>query len=205
MEKQELSIYSVNNGVTGFVGNFKINGSYVVNGFINLDLSVKDYLMSVSSEEKMNASLRMVQFDGNIDELINEFGPMDRKKIELAYALCKKDKYIYLDYFEKGLNYKEKMFFKKLINKLKEYQISTIVHTNDINFLVDVVDKICIVENNKVIKELHKNDWYNDLLYNYVDRPEIISFIKYCQDNGIAIENYLDNKEVIKAIFRLVS
>lgn len=205
MEKQKLELNACINGVTAYLGNFNITGSYVINGFIDLELSVKNYLMSVTSEDKINSALKMVMFDKDINNLINTLSNVDKKKVELAYALCKKEKYIFLEYFDKGLTLKEKNYFKKLFQKIKEYQISIIVHTNDITFLVDAVDKICLVKDETVVNILSKNDWYNDNLYEYVSEPEIVKFIKYCQGLNINIEKYIDNKEVIKAIFRMVS
>lgn len=205
MEKQKLELNACVNGVTAYLGKFNITGSYVVNGFIDLELSVKNYLMSVTSEDKINSSLKMVMFDKDINNSIKTLSNVDKKKVQLAYALCKKEKYIFLEYFDKGLTTKEKNYFKKLFQKIKEYQISIIVHTNDINFLVDAVDKICLVKDDSVVAILSKNDWYNDNLYEYVNEPEIVKFIKYCQSLNINIEDYVDNKEVIKAIFRMVS
>lgn len=205
MEKQQLVLNAVINGVTAYLGDFNITGSYVVNGFIDIGLSVKSYLMSVTSEDKVISALKMVRFNDDINNLISSLSNVDKKKVQLAYVLCKKEKYIYLEYFEKGLTTKEKNYFKKLIQKIKEYQISSIIHTNDINFLVDAVDKICLVKDNTVVKILSNNDWYNDSLYEFVKKPEIVKFIKYCQNKNINIENYMDNKEVIKAIFRMVS
>lgn len=205
MEKQKLELNAVINGVTGYLGNFNISGSYVINGFIDIELSVKNYLMSITNEEKIKSSLKMVMFDKDINSIISKLSPVDKKKVQLAYALCKREKYIYFEYFEKGLTNKEKNYFKKLFQKIKEYQISIIVHTNDINFLVNAVDKICLVKNDAVVTLLSKNDWYNDELYKYVSEPAIVEFIKYCKKVGVNIDNYLDNKEIIKAIFRLVS
>ena len=140
MEKQKLELNAVINGVTGYLGNFNISGAYVINGFIDIELSVKSYLMSITNEEKIKSSLKMVMFDKDINSIISKLSPVDKKKVQLAYALCKREKYIYFEYFEKGLTNKEKNYFKKLLQKIKEYQISIIVHTNDINFLVHAVD-----------------------------------------------------------------
>ena len=83
--------------------------------------------------------------------------------------------------------------------------MSIVIHTNDINFLVESVDRVCLVKDDNIVSILSRNDWYNDNLYEYIDVPEIVRFIKYCQSLNINIENYVDNKEVIKAIFRMVS
>ena len=205
MEKQKLVLNAVMNGITAYLGRFNITNAYVVNGFIDLDLSVKNYLMSVTNTEKMHSSLKMVMFDKDINITISSLSPVDKKKIQLAYVLCKREKYIILDYFEKGLNSKEINYFKKLFKKIKEYQISVIVHTNDVNFIISIVDKICLVKNDNVVKILPKYDLYNNEIYDYVDMPTIIEFINYCKSIGINIDNYLDNKEIIKAIFRMVS
>ena len=205
MEKQKLALNALSNGVTAFIGNFSIDGSYVINGCIDLELSVNEYLMSVTNEDKVSSSLKMVMFENDKYSKIRNLSPVDKKKVQLAYALCKKEKYIFLEYFEKGLTTKEKDYFKKLFQKLKEYHITIIIHTNDINFFIGAVDKICLVKDNNVVTILSKNNWYNKEIYDYVSEPVIVEFINYCKRKGINIDNYMDNKEVIKAIFRLVS
>ena len=52
----------------------------------------------------------MVMFERDKYSKINNLSPVDKKKVQLAYALCKKEKYIFLEYFEKGLTNKEKNY-----------------------------------------------------------------------------------------------
>lgn len=204
MERDKIIMNTLPNGITAFIGDFKLDFSYVVNGFIDLDLSVKEYLMSVTSEDKIQSSLKMVLFDKDVNSIIKNLSYKDKKKVQLAYALCNKENYLFLEYFDKGLTLKEKNYFKKLLKKIKEYQISIIIHTNDMVFLFDLADKISLVQNENII-EMPKVDFYNDELYKFIDEPEIVDFINYCRKNNIDLDSYIDNKELIKAIFRMVS
>ena len=202
MEKQRLEDNV--NGITAYLGNFNISGSNTINGFMDLEISVKEYLMSVASEDKIASSLKMVLFDKNINNSIHKLSYKDKKKIQLAYALCKKEKTLVFEYFDKGLTLKEKNYFKKLIKRFKEYQFNIIIHTNDVVFLFDLVDHIYIVKNDNIIP-LSIVDFYSENLYEYVECPRIVEFVIFCKNNNINLDNYTDNKELIKAIFRMVS
>lgn len=205
MEKEKMKLNAFKNGITGFLGDFKIEGRNIVNGFLNNNLTVKEYLLTISDEKKIVSSLKMVMYSENINLSIKELSLVNRKKIQLAYSLLKKDKVIFLDNFEKGMNNKEKIYFKKLFKKLKTYEITLIVCTNDLSFMIDNVDRVCLVKNDIVMKILEKNNWYNDELSKYTSIPKIIQFVKYCNKFGILLDNYTDCKELMKAIFRVMS
>ena len=106
MQKSRLTDKAIKNTTNAFLGNYKVNSKTVVNGFINLKMSTLEYLMSVSSEKKALSALKMVLFNESPKKYIEDLDFVNKKKLQLAYLLCKRESVIILDYFEKGLSYK---------------------------------------------------------------------------------------------------
>lgn len=203
MEAKQLITYAKSNSITLYAGDFYLSGDSIVNGLHTLEISINEYLKSVAKSSKIKDALKMVLYSGDENLIINELSIVDRKKIELAYYLCRKDKYIVLEYFEKGLTYKEKIYFQKLFRKICQYNISILLKSNDTAFLCNIVDKICVIRNEKVIQVDNNIDWFDENLYEFMDKSEIIKFITYCQSLSINLDKYLDLNELIKAIYRV--
>ena len=125
------------------------------------------------------------------------------KKISLALMLFVNPKIMIMDYYDKNLCDSDIIYFKKLIHKLATmYGKNIIICSDNINPYLGIIDNIVIFKDG-IIKFIgNKNDLYNDDLYKYIDKPDIISFIKYANDNGHKLDNYVDIKELIKAIYR---
>ena len=69
---------------------------------------------------------------------------------------------------------------------------------------MDIIDFILVVENRTVVLELNAKNIYYDKIYDYVDMPEIIKFVKLAKKNHAKLEDYIDINELIKGIFRSV-
>ncbi len=90
------------------------------------------------------------------------------------------------------------LILKKIAN---EYKIKTVIFTNDLKFAFNLVDKIII--NEKDIVKFLNGDFYNDEIYNYIEMPEIIDFVKSSKYRKIALDNYLEISDLLKGINRL--
>ena len=109
------------------------------------------------------------------------------------------------DYFEKGFNYKDIDYLKKVLRKLKgNYDKNIIIVSDDISYFLDTLDEYIIFHKGKVVVSGDKKDLYNEDLYKYIKCPKIISFIKMVKDKDINLSNYLDINELIKGIYRSV-
>jgi len=70
--------------------------------------------------------------------------------------------------------------------------------------MFDLVDKIHVINNGKLVISGGKEIFYDNDLYKYVEMPKIVEFTKYTQDCGHNILEYTDIKELIKELYRNV-
>lgn len=164
--------------------------------FINVEIKDK--------EKKYLDALKLVNLSPNIIERNpNTLSSIEKSKLSLACALLSNPSLLVLDNIEFGMNYGEVKDLKKLLIKLKtRYKKTIIVFTNDINFQFGLVDNYLVINKGKICLEGSKNDFYNEKLYNYCNKPLIVEFIQYANKKGHHIEEYTDLKELIKGIYR---
>lgn len=173
--------------------NYKIITDYKFNG------TVKEYLNS----PKDVSSLKMVLLNEQVlnkTSLDLSFG--DLKKVSLAKALIENKDYIVLNYFEKEQNHQEKEYFKRLWKKLtSEYHKTIIIFTNDISSFWDISSSFLYVDNNQVINTISKKEYFKIMVT--INKPEIVKITNLIKAKNIAIEDYQDIKDLLKAIYRL--
>ena len=127
------------------------------------------------------------------------------KRIQLALILFYNPLVYVFDYHEKGFNYKDIEYLKKVLKKLKSnYNKNIIIVSDNISYFLDTLDEYIIFNKGKVVVTGDKKDLYNEDLYKYIKCPKIISFIKMVKDKDINLSNYLDINELIKGIYRSV-
>ncbi|MBQ4584209.1 MAG: hypothetical protein IJA94_04930 [Bacilli bacterium] len=167
-------------------------------------VALKEYLLALSSQEKILKVFRMLGIEEQVlEKHVNDLLSLEEKLIILATQLLK-GKEVILNYFEKGLNEKERIYIKRILRKLAlDYKVKVLVFTNDLEFLLGFVDKIIILENQEIAKTLTNKEFYNESIFKYIDRPQIISFVKKCHLLGKKLDNYIDISELLKGLYRL--
>ena len=155
-------------------------------------------------DKRIINALKMINLD--ITYISEEFKLMssnELKLVKLAIALILNSKIIVFDYFEKGMPYYQMNYIKKLLSKLnKMYNKNIIIFSDDIDCYINIVNNILVINNGNIVFNGTNKDIYNDDLYKYIDEPSIISFIKYLKSKGHEFDNYIDIKELLKAIYR---
>lgn len=186
-------------GLTGNINVTTNNDNYRI---------ITEYRFPGTTETFLNspkslASLKMVFLDESyLTKKSEDLSESEIKRIMLARALIENKDYIILDYFEKGLNYKEKENFKRLFRKLsQEYHKTILILTNDITFLWNIADEIIHVNKNGVINNYSKEEYFN--LSNIANKPEITKFINMMRERNIKIADYKNVLDLLKAIYRL--
>ena len=165
----------------------------------------KYYKLNIKNiDKRIKDALRMVNLDVTyISENFKDMSLNERKLVQLAIALILNSKVIILDYFDKNLNYSEINYIKKLLSKLnKMYNKNIIIFSDNIDNYINIIKNIVIFRNGNMVFEGTNKDIYNNNLYKYIDEPNIISFIKYLNKNGHEFDEYIDIKELLKAIYR---
>lgn len=131
---------------------------------------------------------------------INELSKGQFKLILLIYSLLNKYDNIVLDYFDRCLSYKYK---KKVINYFKtKYDGTLLVISNDFVFLNELCNFLIVYKDSKVIF----NDKFDYIFKSNIkiDYPEIIKFIKVANKKKAKLNYTVDNKELLKDIYRSV-
>mgnify|MGYP000007653582 CR=1 FL=1 len=151
-------------------------------------------------------SLKMVGLSADYLDLNPEdLSTTEQNKVLLACVLSYNPQILILDYFLKGMSYKDKEYFKKIFLKLKnKFDKTIIVLDNDISNTFDFVEKNYIIDHGKLKISGGREIYYNDNLYKYTKVPPIVDFIKYVKKQGHNISEYTDIKELIKELYRNV-
>ncbi len=158
------------------------------------------------AEEKINEALKICLLsEVDINKCMNILSSSEIEKIELLIKLLDNKEVIILSDFDSSFGQKELKYFKDLFKKMVTKYNKTIVFiTNKLDNIMDIIDIILVVDNKKVVLELNSKDIYYDSIYDYVDMPPIVEFVKYLKKNKITMPDYIDLKELIKGIFRSV-
>lgn len=171
---------------------------------VKKEVYILDHIKKYSDNKKILEALKIVNL--NEDYLLkksNDLSNSEYNKLRLASDLVNNEKLIILDYFDKGLCYKEKEYFKRLFRKLsKNYGITFYIKTNDFSFCIDLVDEYLIFDGNKIIKNILKKDIYKEEAYKYYDKHNLIDFVLKSRKYNHLLDNYTDSKDVLKAIYR---
>lgn len=173
-----------------------------------LSLTIRNYMKNCKDiEKRIIDSLKLVGLDSSyIDANPNDLSFIEQKKVIFANTISYNPNVLIIDGYDNGMNYKEKDILKKMLRLLKvRYNKTIIIISNNIEFIMDLVDNYIVINNGLCVLNGNKNEFYNDELYKYVEMPKIIEFIKYVRDMGHCIEEYVDIKELIKGIYRDVS
>lgn len=151
-------------------------------------------------------SLRIVGIgEEYLDRDPNTLSYTEKKKVMLASAMSYNPSVLILEDFDKGLLFKEREYFRKLFLKLKnKFDKTIILITKDLTAMFDLVDKVHVIHNGKLMISGGKEIFYDNKLYKYVEMPKIVEFTKYAQECGHNILEYTDIKELIKELYRNV-
>ena len=193
-------------GLYGDIQDLLIKNVDIEGIIYNDEVTVKRFLngLHLTINKKIFDYFKLFELDEEIlNKKIYEIPKTDLKYILLIYTLIHDKKYIILDYFEYGLTIKEQ---KKLINKLrllKEDKCIIIVSKNLV-FLSKIVDKLIVVNNNEFIFNGTIKEFLSSDIFKNYDLP-IIDFINKVHKKGGKLDNTLDDKELLKDIYRSVN
>lgn len=189
----------------GYVGNNPIKEFKCKTLLDELNKINEEYQLNYENVlDRCNKALIMVGLNESYAKrLFNTLSSSELKKVHLAVMIFHNPKVIIVDYYEKGLNYKDIDIFKRLLKKLVlKYHKNIIVFSDDIEKYLDVIDRYVIFDKGKIVVYGNKYDLYNEDIYKYIKCPNIIKFVKKVKDNNVELLNYIDIKELIKAIYR---
>ena len=133
---------------------------------------------------------------------LNEISYSEYKLILLIYVCEMHPDLVILNNLDLGLNHKDKSKISKFIKLINaEYKTSFLIISNDILFL-NRISKHLIIAKNKIIK--YQGDIISAIKSGLVSKPPIIEFIELANEKGANLTYTLDNKELLKDIYRSI-
>jgi phospholipid/cholesterol/gamma-HCH transport system ATP-binding protein len=141
------------------------NVSFPLNMFTNMSLEEK--------RERVNFCLKRVNLD-NVNGLYPaELSGGMKKRVAIARAIVQNPKYLFCDEPNSGLDPKTALLIDELISEItKEYDITTIVNTHDMNSVMEIGEKVVFIHNGKKYwegtnKEIlnSENEYLNDFVF----------------------------------------
>lgn len=200
-------IDTINPGeIVAFIGDFNFNEDLDCKILpSSFEGKVSDYFLRISSKEKLIKALQVVDLSiSDIEISCNELSCSLTNKLAITEALLGNEATLVLYNINKGLNYREAQNIKRVLKKLAEHNKKVVVITSDVEFLFNLTKRIYAFKNGKLDKEFSLVNWFDKEIYNYVSRTPIIEFVDYCRSRNIKIEDSLETKELLKAIYRSV-
>lgn len=195
-----------NNVITGIYGDkidlikygfdfygIEYDDEWTVKRFLNgYKFKVDNNILEIFSELEISYSL--------LKRKLKDLSKGQFKLILLVYTILNKKTVVILDYFDKGLSYKYK---KRIINYLKsKYNGSLVVISNDLIFLNNMCKYLIVFKDGNIV--------YNDVFENIyksrikIDYPPIVKFIRLANKKNAKLSYTVDNKELLKDIYRSV-
>jgi len=147
----------------------KITGSYLDQGFLIDFLSPEEYFNFTGkikglTKEEIQLYLADMEdfFNGEVlgkKKLIRNFSMGNQQKIGIAAAMMGHPEIIILDEPFNSLDPSTQIRLKQLIKKQKANTESTfLISSHDLNHIAEVCDRVVILENGKIVHDLHTDN-----------------------------------------------
>ncbi|MDD2504682.1 MAG: hypothetical protein PHF21_00215 [Bacilli bacterium] len=192
--------YLKNKDIIGLVGEYSdlitlVNDVESIK--INSNVKVKFYLKNeVNLLEKFNLSKNIN------NKKIKELSTTELKILTLIKIISLNPELIILNNFEIGINEK---YLNTIVRFLKninlERKIKIIILSKNTLFLNKISKKIIIMKNN-IIK--YQGEILSAIKQGLLPKPEILNFIDLANEKGAKLDYTLDEKELLKDIYRSV-
>ena len=101
--------------------------------------------------ERVNFCLKRVNLEGKNDLMPSELSGGMTKRVAIARAIVMQPKYLFCDEPNSGLDPKTAIIIDNLIQEItKEYNITTIVNTHDMNSVMEIGENIAFINNGEI-------------------------------------------------------
>jgi phospholipid/cholesterol/gamma-HCH transport system ATP-binding protein len=132
--------------------------------------------------EKAKSVIERVELNNAIDKLPSQISGGMQKRVAIARAIVMNPKYLFCDEPNSGLDPKTAIVIDKLIHEItKEYNITTIINSHDMNSVIEIGEKIIFLVNGEknwegTNKEILKTDV--ESVKNFVYSSELLKKVK---------------------------
>ena len=122
--------------------------------------------------ERVNFCLKRVNLEGKNDLMPSELSGGMTKRVAIARAIVMQPKYLLCDEPNSGLDPKTAIIIDNLIQKItKEYNITTIVNTHDMNSVMEIGENIAFINKGEIWWTGNKDSLLNS------DNKELNDFV----------------------------
>ena len=132
--------------------------------------------------EKAKIAIERVELSTAVDKLPSEISGGMQKRVAIARAIVMNPKYLFCDEPNSGLDPKTAIVIDKLIHEItKEYNITTIINSHDMNSVIEIGEKIIFMVSGEknwegTNKEILKTK--NKSVTNFVYSSELLKKVK---------------------------
>jgi phospholipid/cholesterol/gamma-HCH transport system ATP-binding protein len=133
-------------------------------------------------EERSNEVIKRVNLINANNKMPSEISGGMKKRVAIARAIVMNPKYLFCDEPNSGLDPRTAILIDNLIQEItKEYDITTVINTHDMNSVMEIGEKIIFLENGKKAwegnqREIFKTD--NKAVTNFVYSSELFKKVK---------------------------
>ena len=133
-------------------------------------------------EERSNQVIKRVNLINANNKMPSEISGGMKKRVAIARAIVMNPKYLFCDEPNSGLDPRTAILIDNLIQEItKEYDITTVINTHDMNSVMEIGEKIIFLENGKKAwegnqREIFKTD--NKAVTNFVYSSELFKKVK---------------------------
>jgi len=122
--------------------------------------------------ERVNFCLKRVNLEGKNNLLPSELSGGMTKRVAIARAIVMQPKYLFCDEPNSGLDPKTAIIIDNLIQEItKEYNITTIVNTHDMNSVMEIGENIAFINHGEIWWTGNKDELLNS------DNKELNDFV----------------------------
>ena len=122
--------------------------------------------------ERVNFCLKRVNLEGQNNLLPSELSGGMTKRVAIARAIVMQPKYLFCDEPNSGLDPKTAIVIDNLIQEItKEYNITTIVNTHDMNSVMEIGENIAFINHGEIWWTGNKEELLNS------DNKELNNFV----------------------------
>lgn len=122
--------------------------------------------------ERVNFCLKRVKLEGKNGLMPSELSGGMTKRVAIARAIVMQPKYLLCDEPNSGLDPKTAIIIDKLIQEItKEYNITTIVNTHDMNSVMEIGENITFINKGEIWWKGNKDELLNS------NNKELNSFV----------------------------
>ncbi|MBK6565682.1 MAG: ATP-binding cassette domain-containing protein [Saprospiraceae bacterium] len=122
--------------------------------------------------DRVNDCLNRVNLEGVNKKFPSEISGGMQKRVGIARAIVLNPRYLFCDEPNSGLDPKTAITIDNLIQSItKENNITTVINTHDMNSVMEIGDKICLLENGILAWQGNKDEVLqdeNEVLHNFI-------------------------------------